>query len=179
MAVLMSLAWSAVLSPQLLIYLVFLAGKRGILASRAFRILPQKHFWRVGYFRGLRGHGRLNRAFEAGVVPSLFRPIERDRLFKLIRVAESPVQRERRRFTRVPLRCGVSMESNGNQLEGATVDLSFDGMLVQSYLVFCHGTLVKVRLELQTGLPALQFEARVVRSEAVVLVLPGHAVFGT
>ncbi len=106
----------------------------------------------------------MKRAFDIGVQLFLFKPVERNKLLKLIRAAESSIERERRRFTRVPLRCAVSLESNDKLLEGATVDLSFDGMLVQSYLIFPTGSLVKVRLELQTGSAPLQAEARVVRT---------------
>jgi CheY-like chemotaxis protein len=106
----------------------------------------------------------MQRAFEIGVEFFLCKPVERNRLLKLIRVAEGSIDRERRRFTRILLRCAVLLESNGKQLEGTTVDLSSGGMLVQSYLVFPSGTRVKVRLELQTGSQPLQFEARVVRT---------------
>ncbi len=106
----------------------------------------------------------MKRAFDIGVQLFLFKPVERNKLLKLIRAAESSIERERRRFTRVPLRCAVSLESNDKLLEGATVDLSFDGMLVQSYLIFPTGSLVKVKLELRPGSPSLQFEARVVRT---------------
>jgi len=49
-------------------------------------------------------------------------------------------------------------------LEGATVDISFDGVLVQSYLVFPAGTRVQVTLDLQNGSTPLQLEARVLRT---------------
>ena len=106
----------------------------------------------------------MRRAFEIGVGFFLFKPVERNKLLKLIRVAESSIDRERRRSTRVPVRCAVLLESNGKQLEGATVDLSSGGMLVQSYLAFPAGTLVKVTLELQPGSAPLEFEARVIRT---------------
>lgn len=106
----------------------------------------------------------MSRAFEAGVVFFLFKPVERDRVLKLVRFAEDLVARERRRFTRVPLHCTVSMEANGQQSAGKTVDLSFGGMLVKSNLVFPTDTVARVRLELDTGSPPLQFEARVVRT---------------
>ena len=106
----------------------------------------------------------MQRAFEIGVEFFLFKPIERNKLLKLIRVAENSIDRERRRFTRVPWRCAVLLESSGKQLEGTTVDLSSGGMLVQSYLVFPTGTIVNIKLELQTGSTPLQFEARVVRT---------------
>jgi len=106
----------------------------------------------------------MKRAFEIGVQFFLFKPVERNKLLKLIRVAENSIERERRRFTRVSLQRQVSLESNDKRLEGTTIDLSCEGMLVQSYLVFSTGTVVKVTLPLQTGSTPLQFEARVVRT---------------
>jgi CheY-like chemotaxis protein len=106
----------------------------------------------------------MKRAFEAGVVFFLFKPVERNKLLKLIRVAENSIERERRRFTRVPLQCPVSLESDGKHVEGKTVDISSDGMLAQFYLVFPAGTLVMVSLELQKGARPLRFEARVIRT---------------
>jgi two-component system, OmpR family, response regulator len=106
----------------------------------------------------------MTRAFEIGVTFFLFKPVERNKLLKLIRVAEASIERERQRFTRVPLRHTASMDSDGKQIEGTTVDLSFDGMLVQCYPVFPKGARVTVKLELQPGSAPIQFEARVVRT---------------
>jgi CheY-like chemotaxis protein len=106
----------------------------------------------------------MKRAFEIGVEFFLFKPVERNKLLKLIHVAETSIERERRRFTRVPLRRTVSLDSDGKQTDGTTVDLSFDGMLVQSYLIFPAGTRVTAKLELQPGSAPVQFEAQVVRT---------------
>jgi CheY-like chemotaxis protein len=106
----------------------------------------------------------MKRAFEFGVQFFLFKPVERNKLLKLIRVAEHSIEQERRRFTRVPLPRPVSLQTNDKQLEGTTVDISFDGMLVQSYLVFPAGTRVQVTLDLQNGSTPLQLEARVLRT---------------
>jgi CheY-like chemotaxis protein len=106
----------------------------------------------------------MKRAFEIGVQFFLFKPVERNKLLKLIRVAEHSIERERRRFTRVALQRPVSLQANDKQLEGTTVDISFDGMLVQSYLVFPVGTRVQVTLDLQNGSTPLQLEALVLRT---------------
>lgn len=106
----------------------------------------------------------MKRAFEIGVQFFLFKPVERNKLLKLIRVAEHSIERERRRFTRVPLRRPVSLHANDKQLEGITLDVSFDGMLVQSYLVFPAGTSVTLSLDLQNGSTPVQLEARVLRT---------------
>jgi len=106
----------------------------------------------------------MTRAFEAGVEVFLFKPVERNKLLRLIRVAEGPIERERRRFTRVRLRCRVSMESGNDRLEGTTLDLSLGGVLVQSHRVFPPHTGITVILELEAGTTPLRSAARVVRT---------------
>jgi CheY-like chemotaxis protein len=106
----------------------------------------------------------MRRAFEAGVELFLFKPVERNKLLKLIRATEGPIERERRRFTRVRLRCRVSMESGNDRLEGTTLDLSLSGVLVQSHRAFPPSTLVTVSVELEAGIPPLRSDARVVRT---------------
>ena len=106
----------------------------------------------------------MKRAFEAGVEFFLFKPIARNKLLKLIRVAEGPIERERRRFTRVRIRCRVSLESGNDHLEGTTQDLSLSGALVQSGRAYPLGTRVTVSLELEAGTPALRSNALVVRT---------------
>jgi CheY-like chemotaxis protein len=106
----------------------------------------------------------MGRAFEAGVEFFLFKPVERNKLLKLIRATEGSIERERRRFTRVRLRCRVSMESGNDRLEGTTLDLSLGGALVQSHRAFPSGTPVTVSLELEAGTAPLRSDARVVRT---------------
>jgi len=106
----------------------------------------------------------MQRAFEAGVEVFLFKPIERNKLLRLIRVAEGPIERERRRFTRVRLRCRVSIESGNDRIEGTTLDLSLGGVLVQSQRAFPVGTRVTVNVELEAGTAPLRSAARVVRT---------------
>lgn len=105
----------------------------------------------------------MRRAFEAGVEIFLFKPIERNRLLRLIRAAEGPIERERRRFTRVRLCCRVSMEAGNDRLAGTTLDLSLSGALVQSRHTFPLGTLITVSLEVEAGKAPLRSGARVVR----------------
>ena len=104
------------------------------------------------------------RAFEAGVEFFLFKPVERNKLLRLIRVTEGSIEREKRRFTRVRLSCKVSMESGDDRLDGTTLDLSLGGALVQSHAAFPSGTLVKLSLRLEAGTPPWRAEARVVRT---------------
>jgi c-di-GMP-binding flagellar brake protein YcgR len=105
----------------------------------------------------------MKRAFDAGVELFLFKPVERNKLLKLIRVAEGSIERERRQFTRVKVRRDVSIESNEQQLKGTTLDLSLSGMLVQASYIFPLKSTVRVSLELKLGSSPLHLTARVVR----------------
>ena len=106
----------------------------------------------------------MQRAFAAGVEVFLFKPVERNKLLRLIRIAAGPIERERRRFTRVRLRCRVSMESGSDRLEGTTLDLSLGGVLVQSQRALPPGTRIQVSLELEAGQTPVHSAARVVRT---------------
>jgi CheY-like chemotaxis protein len=136
----------------------------GLELARYVRATPMNASTVIVMITGEQDRTLMKRAFDAGVELFLFKPVERNKLLKLIRVAEGSIERERRQFTRVPLVCPVLLESDGKQLEGKTVDVSLDGMLVQSYLVFPAGTLVTTSLELQTGARPLRLVARVIRT---------------
>jgi CheY-like chemotaxis protein len=104
----------------------------------------------------------MKRAFEAGVEFFLFKPVERNKLLRLIRATEGPIEREKRRSTRVGLRCRVSIESDKDRLDGVTVDLSLGGLLVQSKRLLAPGTRVTVSLELEAGRASLPLNARII-----------------
>jgi DNA-binding response OmpR family regulator len=106
----------------------------------------------------------MTRAFEAGVALFLFKPVERNKLLRLIRAAEGSIERERRRFTRVRFHCRVSIESKNERADGVTLDLSLGGMLVQVQQVFPADTRVRVTLELEAGKRPWRSDARVVRT---------------
>ena len=103
------------------------------------------------------------RAFQAGVEFFLFKPVDRGKLLQLIRATGGTIERKRRRFMRVRLRCRVSIDSQQASLVGTTLDLSLGGMLVQDERTFPPGTPVTVNLEIEHGLAPLRSAARVVR----------------
>jgi CheY-like chemotaxis protein len=105
----------------------------------------------------------MGRAFEAGVKFFLFKPIDRSRLLQLIRATSGTIERERRRFLRIRLRCRVTIDSPQASSEGTTLDLSLGGTLVQSRSTIRPGTSVTVNLELEPGSGPLALAARVVR----------------
>jgi CheY-like chemotaxis protein len=105
----------------------------------------------------------LTRAFESGVNFFLFKPIDRHRILRLIRVSEDSIEREARRFNRVKLQCNVALECESKRLTGTTLDISLGGLFVRASQVLPVGSNVIVKLEIRAGQAPLRFGARVVR----------------
>jgi CheY-like chemotaxis protein len=108
----------------------------------------------------------LKRAFEVGASFFLFKPVDRHRMLRLIRVTEGSIQYEARRYQRVKASCKVSIEFGQERLSGTTLDLSLCGMLVRAPSTLPVGSELQVSLELKPGLSPLRLAARVVRLSA-------------
>jgi CheY-like chemotaxis protein len=98
-----------------------------------------------------RAQNSLTRGFEAGASFLIYKPIDRVRLMRLIRVTQGAIEHERRRFRRVPLRARARIKSAGAETEGETVDLSLNGTLIKAPRVFPAGSSVEVSLFLAAG----------------------------
>ncbi len=59
----------------------------------------------------------LTRAFEVGANFVLFKPVDRQALLRLLRVTQGPIERERRRFTRVSVRSEVFITWDENAFD--------------------------------------------------------------
>jgi CheY-like chemotaxis protein len=108
--------------------------------------------------------GLLSRAFEAGASFFLFKPVDRHRILRLIRVTESSIESEARRFQRVKISCRVSLQWGQSTVDGVTLDLSTGGMLVHVSTLIPVGTRVHVTLEAKPGEPPLALEGRIARA---------------
>lgn len=128
-----------------------------IRASRLNRTTP------VAIITGEGDNTVLGRAFKAGASFFLFKPIDRHRVLRLLRVSADSIQRERRRFQRVRVTCKVSIESESERLSGTALDLSLNGLLVETSRALPLGSAVRVSVELRPGTPPLRVAARVVR----------------
>src|SRR5260370_22824051 len=62
----------------------------------------------------------------------LYKPIDRERLLKLIRATQGAMEYGRRRTRRVALQSKVRLRHGADDLEGETVDVSLSGLLVKA-----------------------------------------------
>lgn len=135
----------------------------GIDLTRQMRTSGFNQFTPIVMLAGEEDRTILTRAFQVGANFFLFKPVSRESLLRLVRAIQSPIQREKRRFTRVKLSSKVSMESNHQKLDGSTIDVSLNGLLVQAAKVFPQSARVDLRLELPAGAAPVRAKGRVVR----------------
>jgi DNA-binding response OmpR family regulator len=105
----------------------------------------------------------VSRGFQAGINFFLYKPIVKDRLLNLVRVTNSANRVEKRRFHRVPVRQKVKVRFNLETLEGHTIDLSLNGMLVRTPKTFAPEAHVRIQLELSEGKDPLALTGIIVR----------------
>jgi CheY-like chemotaxis protein len=135
----------------------------GIELARQIRASGRNQNTPIVMITGEEDRAVLARAFQAGANFLLFKPIDRQRLLRLIRVTEGMIQHEKRQYQRVRVGCKVSLQSGQECCSGKTLDLSLNGAVVRADKVFSVGSIVQMQLELTRGKPVLRTAARVVR----------------
>jgi DNA-binding response OmpR family regulator len=106
--------------------------------------------------------------FEAGASFFLYKPIDRERLLKLIRATQGTMEYGMRRTRRVALHSKVRLRHGADELEGETVDVSLSGILVKAGRTLPTGSPVQVSLDLAPPMRP------VVGAGSVVRVLGGN-----
>lgn len=100
------------------------------------------------------------RGFQAGATFFLFKPINRERLLNLSRTTHGAVEREKRHYQRVVVSRNVF---DHDTLEGQTIDVSLNGLLVRAPRTLAVGFPVSIRLFLTSGSQPITANGTVVR----------------
>jgi CheY-like chemotaxis protein len=103
------------------------------------------------------------RGFEAGANFFLYKPFDRQRLLRIVRITQSTVQQERRRFHRVAVKCPIEIQQGGRVASGTTLDMSLNGVLACCDQTFPKDEQVNVKILLKSHLPPVSAVARVAR----------------
>jgi len=101
--------------------------------------------------------------FEAGASFFLYKPIDRNRLLKLIQSTQGTMEYGRRRTRRVALQSKVRLRCGAVVLEGETVDVSLSGILVKAGHTLAMGSPVQVSLDLSPRMEPIVGVGSVVR----------------
>jgi DNA-binding response OmpR family regulator len=105
----------------------------------------------------------MTRAFDSGANFFLYKPFDRTGLMRVVRAAHGPIEQERRRFLRVSVRRHVVLLRGKEIAQGHKLDLSLEGMLVDTAVAWATGSKLRVSLELTPGEPQWEASGKVVR----------------
>ena len=86
--------------------------------------------------------------FEAGASFFLYKPVDKERLQRLVRATQASFENGLRRTRRVDLKSKVNIRFRGQELEGETINLSLEGMLIHTPKMVPIGSSVDVCLQL-------------------------------
>ena len=110
--------------------------------------------------------GALAKGFQAGASFILYKPIDSDRLLKLVRATQGNMGHERRKIRRVSWRSRVCLRNGLLEIEGETLDVSMEGLLVRAPRTFPVGSSLDVSLHLSRGMQPIVGAGSVVRLAA-------------
>lgn len=89
-------------------------------------------------------------------------------MLRLVRATQGAMENERRRTRRVPLQCRLQLRIGDQQIDGQSIDVSMEGVLVRAARPLPVGSSVSVSLQLSKGTNP------VVAAGCVVRVLSGN-----
>lgn len=86
--------------------------------------------------------------FAAGANFFIYKPIDKDRLKKLLQATQGNMEHERRRTRRIPLQSRVQLKYGAEEFDGETINVSMSGLLVKAARTAPLGSSVRVSLQL-------------------------------
>jgi DNA-binding response OmpR family regulator len=92
--------------------------------------------------------GAVSEGFDAGASFFLFKPVDKERLQKLVRATQACIENGLRRTRRVELKSKVNIAYRGQEIEGETINVSLEGMLIRTPRVVPLGSSVEVSLQM-------------------------------
>lgn len=105
----------------------------------------------------------MHRGFEAGASFFLYKPLDKDRLLRLLRATHGAMEQVQRRTRRVPLKSRVQLRFRGQEIDGETVDISMQGLLIRTHKTIPLGSSVDISLYLNQASSPIVGAGSVVR----------------
>jgi DNA-binding response OmpR family regulator len=108
----------------------------------------------------------VSQGFEAGASFFLYKPVNKERLLRLVRATQAASEHERRRTRRVPVKSRVLLSHGTQRIDGESIDVSMEGVLVKASKAFPVGSSVNVAMHLSQGMKPVVGVGCVVRLSA-------------
>jgi len=96
----------------------------------------------------------------------MYKPLDRERLLMIVRATQGAIEHEHRRTRRVPVKSRVLLKHDGHVIEGESVDVSMEGVLVKAQRIVPVGSSVDIQLQLNRAMGPIVGVGSVVRVAA-------------
>jgi CheY-like chemotaxis protein len=106
----------------------------------------------------------MSKGFDAGASFFLYKPVDKERVQRLVRATHGAVEQGLRRTRRIPLRSRVLIRFCGQEIEGETVDVSMQGLLVRAQRMIPVGSSAEITMELSEAIPPIVGTGSIVRA---------------
>jgi CheY-like chemotaxis protein len=107
--------------------------------------------------------GAMAEGFDAGASFFVYKPIDKDRLLRLVRATQGAIEDAHRRTRRVAVKSKVQITFRGQEITGETVNVSLEGMLIRAPRMLPVGSSVGVSLQLNQAINPVVVAGSVVR----------------
>lgn len=97
--------------------------------------------------------GATAKGFAAGASFFLYKPIDDERVQRVVRAIRGGIEHCLRRTRRVPLQSRVRVSFCGEQIEGVTLNVSMEGLLVRAPRTLPVGSSVRVSVRVAKAMP--------------------------
>lgn len=101
--------------------------------------------------------------FAAGASFFLYKPIDIDRLMKLVRATQGDMEHERRRTRRIPMQSKVLLKFGSEEMECETIDVSMCGLLIRAPRIVPLGASLQMTMQLSPHMKPIVTSGTVVR----------------
>jgi DNA-binding response OmpR family regulator len=135
----------------------------GIELARQMRSSPFNHMTPIVLISDDQRPSALSVGFAAGASYFLYKPINKERLLKLVRATQGTMEHERRRTRRVPIQSKVRLRFGEEELESETIDVSMSGLLVRAPRGAPVGSSLRMSLQLSQRMRPIVAAGSVVR----------------
>jgi CheY-like chemotaxis protein len=105
----------------------------------------------------------VSEGFEAGASFFLYKPVDKERLLRLVRATQTAIENGLRRTRRVALRSKVNIRFRGQEIEGEKISASLEGMLIRTPRMVPIGSSVEVCLQMSKAERPIMGAGSVVR----------------
>jgi CheY-like chemotaxis protein len=140
-----------------------MAAPNGIDLARQMRASGINLMTPIILVSGDQSTAAVSQGFAAGASLFLYKPVDKARLLKLIRVTQGAIEHERRRFRRVAIQLKVILGLEKEEWEAKTINVSLNGMLVKSPNAVPAGSLLRISLFLSPETKPIVASGSVVR----------------